>query len=144
MTFVIVEHALNATKLAFYRPFLPIQFMTTPTMRKRTLLRILFLLALLAGVSASGLAQDADASAHARKISHRVMPAYPELARQARLRGTVRLVAVVAANGSVKETQPVGGNPVLLKSAEEAVKQWKYVSAPAESKELVEIQFEPK
>jgi TonB family protein len=113
-------------------------------MRKRTLVQILFLIALLAGVSAVGLAQDGDAPARERKITHRVTPAYPDLARQARLKGTVRLVAVVAPNGSVKETKPVGGNPVLLKSAAEAVLQWKFASAPAESKELVEIQFEPK
>jgi protein TonB len=101
-------------------------------------------LALLAAVSASGHAQDADASAHQRKVTHRVTPAYPELAKQARLRGTVRLVAVVAPNGAVKQTLPVGGNPVFLKSAAEAVLQWKFVAASAESKELVEIQFEPK
>lgn len=113
-------------------------------MRQRTLFRILFLLALLAGLPASGLAQDGDAPAHERKITHRVAPAYPDLAKQARLRGTVRLVAVVAPNGTVKQTQPAGGNAVLMKSAVEAVMQWKYAAAPAESKEPVEIEFEPK
>jgi TonB family protein len=113
-------------------------------MRSGTLVRMLMFLALLAGVCAGGLAQHADAPSQERKVTHRVNPAYPDLARQARLRGTVRLVAVVAPNGTVKTTHPVGGNPVLLKSAAAAVLQWKYVAAPAESKELVEIQFEPK
>lgn len=144
VTFVIVGSARNATKLAFYRPFLPIYFMRKITMRKRTLVQILFLIALLAGVSVGGRAQDADAPAHERKVTHRVMPAYPELARQARLKGMVRLIAVVAPNGSVKATLPVGGNPVLLKSAAEAVMQYKFASAPTESKVLIEIQFEPK
>ena len=66
------------------------------------------------------------------------------IARQARLSGKVRLVAVVAPNGSVKHTQPVGGNPVLLQSAAEAVMQWKYAPAPEENAdEQVEIFFAP-
>jgi Gram-negative bacterial TonB protein C-terminal len=55
----------------------------------------------------------------------------------------VRLVAVVAPSGSVKLTQPVGGNPVLLQSAAEAVMRWKYEPAPEETKEQIEISFAP-
>ena len=113
-------------------------------MRRSTPVGILFPLALLAALCSSGLAQDAAAPAQARKVTSRVLPAYPELAKQIRLRGTVRLVAVVAPNGTVKETEPLGGSPLLLKSAADAVRQWKYVTAPAESREVIEIQFEPK
>ena len=57
--------------------------------------------------------------------------------------GTVRLMAVVAPNGSVRLTQPIGGNPVLLQSATDAVMQWKYAPASGETKEQVEISFAP-
>ena len=93
--------------------------------------------------SAASFAQDADAPDHGRKIVHRVLPSYPELAKPMRLAGTVRLLAVVAPNGTVKGTEPVGGNPVLLKSAEDAVMKWKYVNASEESKELIELHFSP-
>jgi len=112
-------------------------------MRQATWCRILTGLGLFVALCAGGLAQDANGPTPGRKIARRVMPVYPDLAKQIRLRGTVRLVAVVAPNGTVKDIQARGGNPLLLKSATEAVKQWKYVAAPAESQEVVEIHFEP-
>jgi TonB family protein len=114
----------------------------TTTRRATRLLIFVFVLLLAAG-SGAAFAQRSNPSEHGRKITRRVNPAYPQLARTLRLAGTVRLVAVVAPNGSVKLTQPVGGNPVLLQSAAEAVMQWKYEAAPAETKETVEIQFAP-
>lgn len=103
---------------------------------------ILFLPALLAPVSPAP-AQDSEASEHTRKVVNRVVPGYPELARRIGIKGTVRLVAVVAPNGSVKLIQTMGGNPVLVKSAEDAVMKWKYVPASEESKELIELHFSP-
>ncbi len=114
----------------------------TTTRRATRLLIFLFAVLVTAG-SGAAVAQGSNPSEHARKITRRVNPAYPHLAHTLRLAGTVRLVAVVAPNGSVKLTQPVGGNPILLQSAAEAVMQWKYAAAPAESKEPVEIQFVP-
>ena len=88
-------------------------------------------------------AQDAQVSAHARKVVNRVIPSYPELARKIGIKGTVRLVAVVAPNGSVKLIQPLGGNPLLVKSAEEAVMNWKYAPTGEETREQVELHFSP-
>ena len=90
-----------------------------------------------------GLAQDSNGPEHVRKVIYRVEPGYPELARRMRMTGTVRLVAVVAPNGTVKQVEPVGGNPVLLKSAEDAVIKWKYAPASSESKESIELFFSP-
>lgn len=98
---------------------------------------------LLTAGSPATFGKGSNASEPGRKITHRVNPAYPQVARQAHLVGTVRLLAVVAPNGSVKLTQPLGGNPVLLESATEAVMQWKYAPAPEETKEKVEISFSP-
>ena len=103
---------------------------------------ILILLTLLA-LFVAAVAQDMEAPEHGRKVNSRVIPSYPELARQMRITGTVRLVAVVAPNGTVKMTEPVGGSPVLLKAAEDAVMKWRYVPAAEESKELIELHFSP-
>lgn len=53
-------------------------------------------------------------------------PSYPALARQARVSGTVKLNALLAADGSVQRLEVVEGHPLLIPSALEAVKTWKY------------------
>jgi TonB family protein len=115
----------------------------TTTRYGKTRLWIFVFLALLAVASTAAPAQDSEAPEHARKVVRRVMPAYPELARPMRLNGTVRLVAVVAPNGSVKSVEPVGGNAVLVKAAQDAVMKWKYVASSEESKEQIELHFSP-
>ena len=59
-----------------------------------------------------------------------------------KLGGTVKVVAVVAADGNVKSVEPMGGSPVLLKAAEDAVAKWKFAPG-AESKETVELHLNP-
>jgi TonB family protein len=78
-----------------------------------------------------------------RKIVNRVVPAYPDLARSMQIHGTVRVLVIVDPSGKVKSSQPVGGNPVLIKSALEAIGKWKWVSAPQETKELIQLDFHP-
>ncbi len=78
-----------------------------------------------------------------RKILDRVTPRYPELARPLNLAGTVKLAVTVAPNGSVKSVRAVGGNPVLLKAAQDAISRWKWAPAPQESQEVVEFRFHP-
>jgi TonB family protein len=53
-------------------------------------------------------------------------PVYPPLARQARVSGTVKLSALLAADGSVQRLDVVEGPPLLIPAALEAVKTWKY------------------
>jgi TonB family protein len=72
-----------------------------------------------------------------------VMPVYPDLARRLQMRGTVRIQAVVAPNGSVKSTQVLGGSPLLVNAAQDAVERWKWTPAPQETKELIELSFHP-
>jgi TonB family protein len=78
-----------------------------------------------------------------RKVVNRVIPPYPEIAKSMRIKGVVRIEAVVAPNGSVKSITVLGGHPLLAQSAEQAVHKWKWEPAPAESKELVEVRFDP-
>jgi outer membrane biosynthesis protein TonB len=58
------------------------------------------------------------------------------------LGGTVKVIAVVGADGEVKSVEPVGGSPVLLKAAQDAIAKWKFAPG-AESKEVVELHFTP-
>lgn len=57
---------------------------------------------------------------------HRLEPAYPPLARAARVQGDVVLNAVIDVNGQITNLQLVSGHPMLVPSAIEAVKQWRY------------------
>jgi len=77
-----------------------------------------------------------------RRIVHKVSPRYPEPALRMSVGGTVKVVAVVGADGSVKKVDPVGGNPILIEAAQNAVAQWKYAPG-AESHEMVELHFTP-
>ncbi len=87
--------------------------------------------------------KPAEKSSGDRKVVQRVVPVYPELARTANIKGTVRLLVMVAPNGSVKSVQAVGGNPVLIKAAQDAVTNWKFAPATEESREPIELHFEP-
>jgi protein TonB len=59
-------------------------------------------------------------------LVRRVQPAYPPLARQARIQGTVVLQAQISKEGSIENLQLLSGHPMLAPAAIEAVKQWKY------------------
>jgi TonB family protein len=85
-------------------------------------------------------AQD-DATTSGRKLVSRVTPVYSELARNLNARGVVKLEVLVAPNGSVKSITVKGGHPLLVVSAQDAVRKWKWEPAPHESKEEVEVKF---
>lgn len=59
-------------------------------------------------------------------LTYRVLPAYPLPARLARISGVVRLRAIIATDGSVRELTLLSGNPLLAQSAILAVRQWRY------------------
>jgi protein TonB len=62
----------------------------------------------------------------AAKLVNRVQPIYPPLARQTRISGTVKLHAIIGKDGSVQQLQVVSGHPLLVQSALDAVRQWRY------------------
>ncbi len=78
-----------------------------------------------------------------RKPKVKVAPIYPDLARRMNIRGTVRLAVVVAPNGSVKSSKAIGGHPLLVTAAVDAVKRWKFEPAAMESTGVVEVRFDP-
>jgi TonB family protein len=59
------------------------------------------------------------------------------------IRGTVKVIVVVSAEGNPKDARVVGGNPVLVNAALEAVKKWKFEPAQDESTVTLEFNFEP-
>ena len=109
-------------------------------MRRWTAITFLVLCAI--GMSSNFPAQ-AQQPEGLRKVLGRVNPQYPELARALHLAGTVKLVVTVAPSGSVKSVRPIGGNPVLLKAAQDAICKWKWAPAPQESQEPVDLRFHP-
>ncbi len=62
----------------------------------------------------------------AAKVIRKVRPTYPPIARQARIQGVVRLEAIIAKNGSIQNLRVIQGHPLLVQSALQAVKQWRY------------------
>jgi protein TonB len=56
----------------------------------------------------------------------KVQPAYPPLARQARIQGQVLLQAEISKDGNIQNLRLISGHPMLAPAAIEAVKQWRY------------------
>lgn len=77
-----------------------------------------------------------------RKVKSKVPPEYPEIARKMSLTGVVRLEVVISASGSVKETKVIGGHPILVNAAVDAVKKWKFETANSETIETVQVNFD--
>jgi protein TonB len=67
-----------------------------------------------------------DGQAQLTRIIERVEPAYPPLARQTRVQGTVRLHAIIGIDGRVEELEAIAGHPLLIQSAMDAVRKWRY------------------
>src|SRR5437899_1160493 len=59
-------------------------------------------------------------------LIRKVQPAYPPLARQARIQGQVVLQAEISKDGSIENLRLISGHPMLAPAAIEAVKQWRY------------------
>jgi protein TonB len=59
-------------------------------------------------------------------LIRKVPPAYPPLARQARIQGVVVLQAQISKDGTIQNLQLISGHPMLAPAAIEAVKQWTY------------------
>jgi TonB family protein len=87
--------------------------------------------------------QEVKGEVLTRKPKTKVMPTYPDIARRMNITGTVRLAVVVSPNGTVKSSKPVGGHPVLVNAALDAMKQWKFEPAPTDSSGIVEFKFQP-
>jgi len=59
-------------------------------------------------------------------LKQKVTPNYPQIAKAARVQGTIVLHAIIAKDGSIQELQYISGPPLLMKEAMDAVRQWRY------------------
>ncbi len=59
-------------------------------------------------------------------LIRRVQPEYPATAKMAHVQGRVVLAAVISKEGTIERVQVLAGHPLLVQSAVEAVKQWRY------------------
>jgi TonB family protein len=92
---------------------------------------------------AQAQAQEQVKTEPSRKVMAKDSPVYPEAARRSNIVGTVRLAVVIAPNGSVKSAKPLGGHPLLVDAALDAMKQWKFEVGPNETGGVVEFKFKP-
>jgi TonB family protein len=95
------------------------------------------LLAMLSYMSV-GYAQDAH-----HKILKKVPVQYPQALKDKGIQGDVRLKVFVKADGSVKNTELLGGNPILADSAQKSVGQWKFTPGNSETTVEVVVHFDP-
>jgi TonB family protein len=78
-----------------------------------------------------------------RKVKTRFAPVYPALAKQMNISGTVKVQVTVAPNGTVKTTKLVGGHPLLANAAMDAIKKWRFETAPDDTTGIMEFKFDP-
>jgi TonB family protein len=60
------------------------------------------------------------------KAVERVVPAYPELPKRIRLQGEVSLEVIISPEGRVESVRVVSGHPLLVGSAREAARGWRF------------------
>jgi TonB family protein len=73
------------------------------------------------------------------RLKQRVAPVYPKSAASMGIQGTVRLHAVIARDGSVRQITPISGPPELVQSAIDAVQQWQYYPIVREGR-IIEVE----
>ncbi len=102
-----------------------------------------FIAAVATAVLAAAMvsAQQSTVDESKRKVKFRTNPQYPELARRLNLSGKVKIEIVIAPDGHVKNDRVIGGNPVLVQSCLDAVKEWKFEPGPGEATQIIEFEF---
>lgn len=108
---------------------------------RTTRTRLALTLATALCLAATGFAQEPNNEESRRKVRTKVAPAYPELARRMNIGGRVRLELLIGPDGRVRSSRVLGGHPLLVKAAQDAVKDWRFVAAPEESTQQVEFIF---
>lgn len=91
--------------------------------------RIAIAAALAVGLGAGLSAETVKALSHAQAVKAAVTkpaPVYPPMGKSLRLEGSVELHAYISEAGTVEKVETLSGNPILVRSATEAVKRWKF------------------
>jgi TonB family protein len=80
------------------------------------------------------------------KLIRQPRPVYPQEAKEARIQGVVKLMAVIAKDGTIQNLEVLSGHPILVPASLEAVKQWVYTptllnGAPVEVQTQLDVNF---
>jgi len=94
-----------------------------------------------AALSPRAQAQEAAAESVKRKVKNEVVPEYPPLAKRMNVTGRVKIETTISAEGHVTTTRVVGGSPLLVNSAMDALKKWRFEPAAKETSEIIEFDF---
>lgn len=78
-----------------------------------------------------------------RKAISKPTPAYPAIAKEMALRGTVKMQIVIGPDGAVKGATVIGGHPLLVTAVMDTLKKWKYEPGPAASTTIIQFDFHP-
>jgi protein TonB len=95
---------------------------------------------------AGGQAPPVGGNLQEPKLTKKIAPAYPSLARSLRIEGSVRFTATVRRDGTVANIQLVSGHKMLVQAATDAVRQWVYRPAvlngkPVEVTTQIDVKF---
>jgi TonB family protein len=93
---------------------------------------------LLLCCTAHGQAQE-----NARKVLKKAPVSYPSILKSKGIGGVVKLRVYVKPDGSVRDSEVIGGNPILAESAQKSVAQWKFSTGSTETMMEVSVVFDP-
>ena len=79
--------------------------------------------------------------AEERKSKSEIKPTYPELAKKMNLSGVVKVQVEISPAGTVTSAKALGGHPVFIDSALDAVRKWRFETAPSATQQTVEFKF---
>ena len=86
--------------------------------------------------------------AQSAKLISSPQPIYPDMARQARVSGTVQFSVIIGEDGHIEQATVVSGHPLLRQAAKDAVIQWVYQptvlnNQPVKVSSTVDVIFTP-
>jgi protein TonB len=89
---------------------------------------------------------DVSAGVAGGNLIRKVRPIYPEIAKAARVSGTVVLAATITRDGFVTNLQVVSGPQMLRQAAIDAVRDWRYRpyllnNQPMEVQTTIDVDF---
>jgi TonB family protein len=88
-------------------------------------------------------ARPGNAQETSRKLIKKVEAQYPTELKRRGIRGTVKLKVYIKADGTVRDSEVLGGSAALADAAQKAVAQWRFTAASAESVMEVSVVFNP-
>jgi TonB family protein len=77
-----------------------------------------------------------------RHVRHYIRPTLPEIAKRMNLHGSVKLEVNIAPTGKVTAVHPLGGHPLLVESATQAVRNWEFEASKEATTGTLTLVFE--